>query len=129
MYLTLFLASLLAVLHLAALVVAAAPSAQALAIATTLAGVAAVLSPLVLRYVSWDGNQKAAASWLLALLIAVGADLMAGDLTLSWTSLVTVLLGSGVVWTVQQAVFRILSSAAPQLVYRAKRVTTQYRHT
>lgn len=73
-------------------------------------------SPLWLKYVPWTGAQMTAASYLAALGIALLASYLAGDLTLDRAGLLSVLSGSGGVWTVQQLLYAGLKQWAPATV-------------
>lgn len=86
------------------------------AVALTLATLVAALSPLVLRFVKLDGLTMSTLSFLVALLIAVLAGLLTGDLHLDRASLVAVLGGSTAFWAVQQGVFAVLKQVQPAVV-------------
>lgn len=86
------------------------------AVATTLALLASGLSPFLLRYVKLDGLSMSAISYLAAVVIAVAASLVTGDLRFDRTSLLTVLGGSAAFWTVQQAVYVVLKQTIPGMV-------------
>lgn len=77
-----------------------------LAVATWLA---ALVSPLFLRYVPFTGLTMTAASFLTAVLIAVVAGLVTGSLHPDATTLAAILSGSTGFWTVQQMVYQALS--------------------
>lgn len=95
-----------------------------LTVATTLAMLAAMLSPLVLKYVKLDGLSMSAISYLAALVIAVLASLATGDLRLDRNSLLAVLGGSTAFWAVQQAVYVLFKQVSPAVVQQPKAPTT-----
>lgn len=98
------------------LVVILVATPTTLAVATTLAGLFGALSPLVLRWVPTTGLPMSTVSYALALLIAVVAAMITGELHPDGVSVVAVLSGSAGVWTVQQAVFVALKQWAPERV-------------
>jgi hypothetical protein len=100
------------VVHLAATV----PAPPTASVALVLAGIVAVLSPLVLKYVPWTGAQMTALTYLVALAVAVLASWLTGTLTFSRDGIVNALLDSSGVWTVQQLVYATLKQVAPATV-------------
>lgn len=103
---------LLVLVFLAAAVTA--PPTQAVAL--VLAGIVAVASPLVLKYVPWTGAQMTALTYLVALAVALLASWLTGTLTLSRDGIVQALLDSSGVWTLQQLVYAALKQAQPTWV-------------
>lgn len=87
-------------------------------IALALAAVVGALSPLALRYVMIDGLSMTAVSYGVALVIALLASWLTGDLQLTRAGAIAVLSGSTAVWTVQQLVFAALKQSRPALVRR-----------
>jgi len=103
---------LVLVVHL----VAAVPAPPTQAVALVLAGIVAVLSPLVLKYVPLQGAQMTALTYLVALVVALLASWLTGTLTFSRDGVVQALLDSSGVWTIQQLVYAALKQAAPATV-------------
>jgi hypothetical protein len=92
------------------------PAPPTQAVALVLAGIVAMLSPLVLKYVPWTGAQMTALTMLVALGIALVAAWLTGMLTLTRDGIVQALLDSSGVWTVQQLVYAALKQVAPASV-------------
>ena len=116
----LILSALLFVVWAAA--IAGPPST--LAVATTIGTiVAAIGSPFALRYVHLDGLTMSAASYGLALMVAVGAALLTGELQPTRESALLVLGGSASIWTAQQAVYAVFKQVAPMIVGAAPKAS------
>jgi hypothetical protein len=85
-------------------------------VALAIAGIFAAFSPLFLKYVPLDNAQMTAFTMLVALLIAIVASWLTGDLELTRESVISALLGSAALWAIQQAVYAVLRQAKPAAV-------------
>jgi hypothetical protein len=85
-------------------------------VALALAAIFAAISPLGLKYVPLDNAQMTAFTMLVALLIALVASWLTGDLTPTREGVVVALLTSSALWAVQQAVYAVLRQAKPAAV-------------
>jgi hypothetical protein len=94
----------------------AASTAPTQAVALALAGIVAIFSPLLLKYVPLAGAQMTALTMLVALGVALLASWLTGELTLTREGIVSALLSSTALWTVQQVVYAALKQVAPTLV-------------
>lgn len=94
----------------------AAPTPSASQVAMTLALLATVASPFLLKYVKLDGFAMSALTYGVALLIALVSSWLVGDLSLSRASALAVLGGSTSVWAIQQGVYALFKARWPDLV-------------
>ncbi len=86
-------------------------------IALALAGAFAALSPLWLRYVRRSGLSMATISYIVALLVAVLASVLSGEIRrIDLSSVGSVLATSSWLWLVQQAVYNLFKEKLPQAI-------------
>jgi len=95
---------------------AAIPSPSSVQIGLAFAGLATVFAPPLLANVKLSGYAMQLISYGAALVIALVALYLAGDLSISGTGAVTLAGGWLSVWGVMQAVYGALKARWPQLV-------------